>query len=134
MALYRLVCAFGQWIESLKHLHRPVLAQPGSVMAGDNKINEEETMRTRHTGVLVTLVLVLLVSGCASFTPHPLEEVGCERANARLRSAATLGASHSSHGGQTDRSCLDDDPNCCLSRSASLPGYIARSRASLSPV
>ena len=43
-------------------------------MAGYNKINEEETMRTRHAGVLVTLVLVVLVSGCASFTPHPLEK------------------------------------------------------------
>ena len=75
MALCLLVCAFGQRIGSLKpFLRRPVLAQPGSVMAGYNKINEEETMRTRHAGVLVTLVLVVLVSGCASFTPHPLEK------------------------------------------------------------
>lgn len=36
-------------------------------------------MWTRPAGVLVTLVLWLLVSGCASFTPHPLEDVGFER-------------------------------------------------------
>jgi len=37
-------------------------------------------MRTRKAGVLVTLALWLLVTGCgASFTPRPLEEVGFQR-------------------------------------------------------
>ena len=40
---------------------------------------EEEAMRTRKVGGLVTLILWLLGSGCESFNPRPLEEVGFAR-------------------------------------------------------
>ena len=36
-------------------------------------------MRRRKAGVLAMLSLLLLGSGCASFNPRPLEEVGFER-------------------------------------------------------
>jgi hypothetical protein len=39
----------------------------------------EEAMRTTKAGVLAMLVLLLLGSGCASFNPRPLAEVGFER-------------------------------------------------------
>jgi hypothetical protein len=42
-------------------------------------------------------------------------------ANARFRIAETLAARHTSHGGQADRSRLDDDRAVVVSRAASLP-------------
>jgi hypothetical protein len=39
----------------------------------------EKTMRRRKAGVLATIMLLLLVGGCASFNPRPLGEVGFER-------------------------------------------------------
>src|SRR4029078_11761349 len=40
---------------------------------------EEQAIRTRKAGGLVTLILWLLGSGCESFNPRPLAEVGFER-------------------------------------------------------
>src|ERR671923_2543077 len=61
-----------------------------------------------------------LSSGAATSPSTPATDGA--RANAGLRIAATLAAGHASDGGQTDRSCVDDDRTLVLSRSASFPG------------
>jgi hypothetical protein len=74
-------------------------------------------------GLATAVAVVRLLPSGATTLPSTPATAGAGT-DARLRLAATLAVGHDSDGGQTDRSCLDDDRTVLLSRSASFPGTL----------